>query len=162
VTRRRPVVPRRKQAGEGHSASHGGRRLPRVAGNANRVVQGGAIVVRHDARTPRVLVVRSSDELRWLFPKGHVEPGETRCETAAREAREEAGVVADHGRFVGRASYERGRRVVEISYYRLDYLGDAPADESRDTRWCTPAQARRLLSFPELVSFLDRALGLPA
>jgi 8-oxo-dGTP pyrophosphatase MutT (NUDIX family) len=130
--------------------------------NARRVYQGGAIVVKPDSRTPRVLVVRSSDSLSWLFPKGHVEAGETPREAAAREAREEAGVVGQAGRFVGRHRYERGRRLVEVSYYRLDYLGDAPADEDRDTRWCTPAEARRILSFPELVSFMDRALGVPA
>jgi 8-oxo-dGTP pyrophosphatase MutT (NUDIX family) len=124
------------------------------------VSQGGAIIVRSDTRTPRVLVVRSSDGRSWLFPKGHVEAGESSLDAAAREAVEEAGVVGEAGCFVGRDLYERGGRRVEVSYYRMDYAGDALADEDRDTRWCTPAEARRLLSFPELQRLLDRALSL--
>jgi 8-oxo-dGTP pyrophosphatase MutT (NUDIX family) len=124
------------------------------------VIQGGAVVVRGEGPRPKVLVVRSSDGDSWLFPKGHVETGETRRQAAAREAREEAGVLAAPGPLVGRNRYERGRRLVEVSYYRMDYIGDVPADEDRDTRWCTPTQARKLLSFPELASLMDRALGV--
>jgi 8-oxo-(d)GTP phosphatase len=122
------------------------------------VVQGGAIIVRSDARTPRVLVIRSSDGDSWLFPKGRVEEGESSADAAAREAIEEAGVVAEAGRFVGRDSYQRGKRRVEVRYYRMVYAGDAPADEDRDMRWCTASEAKRLLSFPELHRILDLAL----
>ena len=134
----------------------------RTMAKHGRVVQGGAIVVKRLARGPRVLVVRSSDSISWLFPKGHVENGETRRYAAVRETREEAGVVGERACFVGLARYSRGRRLIEVSYYRLEYAGDASADEEREARWCSPAQARRLLSFPELVSLLDRALDLPA
>jgi 8-oxo-dGTP pyrophosphatase MutT (NUDIX family) len=108
----------------------------------------------------RVLVVRSSDELHWLFPKGHVEHGESCEQAAAREVREEAGVVATVRGLVGRERHLRGPQRVEVSYYVLDCLGDAPADEDRETRWCTPAEARRLLSFEELKVLLDRALTM--
>jgi 8-oxo-dGTP pyrophosphatase MutT (NUDIX family) len=128
---------------------------------AGRVGQGGAIIVRSGTRTPRVLIVRSSDGQSWLFPKGHIEAGESSLDAAAREALEEAGVVAEGGGFVGRDIYERGGRRVEVSYYRMRYAGEAPADEDRDTRWCTPAEASRLLSYPELRRLLDRALSIP-
>jgi 8-oxo-dGTP pyrophosphatase MutT (NUDIX family) len=36
---------------------------------------------------------RTSGDL-WVFPKGHIEPGESVGEAAAREVREEAGVEA--------------------------------------------------------------------
>jgi 8-oxo-dGTP pyrophosphatase MutT (NUDIX family) len=39
----------------------------------NPVLQAGGIVLRRQARGSRVLVVRSSDEVHWLFPKGRVE-----------------------------------------------------------------------------------------
>jgi 8-oxo-dGTP pyrophosphatase MutT (NUDIX family) len=86
----------------------------------NPVRQAGGIVFRRLARASRVLVVRSSDELHWLFPKGHVEPGESRAQAATREVREEAGVVATVRGFVGRERYMRGPRPVEVSYYVLD------------------------------------------
>ncbi len=136
--------------------------VPTMSKRDGRLVQGGAVVIRPGGRTPRILVVRSSDGLSWLFPKGHTEPGETPAQAAARETREEAGVVGRVGAFLGRDRYLRGRRRVEVSYYRLDFLCDAPADEDRAVRWCTPTEAKRLLSFPELLSLLDRALDLPS
>ena len=39
----------------------------------NLVLQAGGIVLRRQACRSRVLVVRSSDEVHWLFPKGRVE-----------------------------------------------------------------------------------------
>jgi diadenosine hexaphosphate hydrolase (ATP-forming) len=132
-----------------------------MAKHPRRVVQGGAIVVRRRGGTRRVLLVRSSDGRSWLFPKGHVEEGETRRQAAARETREEAGVTGRPVRFVGCNRFERDRRIVEVSYYLLNYLGEVGADEYRAKRWCTPAEARRTLSFPGLVRLLDRALNPP-
>jgi diadenosine hexaphosphate hydrolase (ATP-forming) len=41
----------------------------------------------------RVLLLQRRDG-DWVFPKGHVEPGETPLQTALREVQEEAGVTA--------------------------------------------------------------------
>lgn len=49
----------------------------------------GAIVFRGDT----VLMIRVGS--RWSFPKGHVEPGETLLQAAARETREETGIEAE-------------------------------------------------------------------
>ncbi len=40
----------------------------------------------------RVLVLRRIDRAEWIFPKGHLEPGETPEEAARRETTEEAGL----------------------------------------------------------------------
>jgi 8-oxo-dGTP pyrophosphatase MutT (NUDIX family) len=122
------------------------------------ILQAGAVVVKRDGRDPRILVARSSDGESWLFPKGHVERGETHEEAAVREVREEAGVVADGGPPLGRVRYLRGTHPVEVSYFLLEYRGDADSDEDREIRWCTPSQAERLLSFPDLQRVLERAL----
>jgi 8-oxo-dGTP pyrophosphatase MutT (NUDIX family) len=121
------------------------------------VCQAGGVVVKRRGRSRRILVVRSSDGSDWLFPKGHVERGETPEEAAVREVREEAGVVAEVRAFIGRERFLRGGCTVEVSYYLLDYQGDAPCDEDREARWCTPGQARRLVSFDGLKNMLDRA-----
>ena len=58
--------------------------------------QAGSIVFRLDSREPQVLLVTARRNPRnWIFPKGHIEKGETPEEAALRETREEAGVVGD-------------------------------------------------------------------
>jgi len=121
------------------------------------IVQAGAVVVRREGRRRRVLVVRSSDGLRWLFPKGHVERGESLGRAAVRETREEAGIVGVERAFVGRARFTQAGRRVEVYYYLLEHHGEVAASEDRDIHWCTRAEARRLLSFEELRTVLDSA-----
>jgi len=117
------------------------------------------VVVRRDRGRLRVLLVRSSDGTSWLFPKGHVEAGESSRQAAAREVREEAGVVADPQAFLGRERFVQGLRTVDVAYYRLAYRGDAAASEDREVRWCTPGEAERRLSFDQLKVVLRRALS---
>ena len=51
--------------------------------------QAGAIVVRAGKTGPRILLVTARRNPRnWIFPKGHVESGETLKVAAVREARE--------------------------------------------------------------------------
>ncbi len=125
---------------------------------ARVVVQAGGIVVRRQGRRLRVLIVRSSDGLNWLFPKGHVERGETAERAAVREVREEAGVKASVVRFAGRQRYANKRRRVQVSYYVLEYRRKARAEDDREIRWCTRSEARRKLSFEGLKRILDRAV----
>src|SRR4051812_19688096 len=57
------------------------------------VAQAGGIVFDVVEGQPRILLVTARrDPSHWIFPKGHVEPGEMADETARREVREEAGV----------------------------------------------------------------------
>jgi 8-oxo-dGTP pyrophosphatase MutT (NUDIX family) len=126
------------------------------------VVQAGGVVVRTEGRKRRVLVVRSSDGLRWLFPKWHVERGESLGHAAARETREEAGIVAVERAFVGRARFTQAGRRVDVYYYLLEHHGEVAASEGRDIHWCTRGEARRLLSFEELKAVLDSAWAASA
>ena len=57
------------------------------------VPQAGAIVVRRDELGKCVLLVRAKKTPEdWVFPKGHIEKGESLEQTAVREVQEEAGV----------------------------------------------------------------------
>lgn len=41
----------------------------------------------------RILLVRGKTTGKWSFPKGHIQPGETKFECAARETFEETGLL---------------------------------------------------------------------
>jgi 8-oxo-dGTP pyrophosphatase MutT (NUDIX family) len=125
---------------------------------AGIIRRAGGVVVRRDGRRVRVLLVRSSDGMHWLFPKGHIEAGESARQAAGREVREETGVVGDVQRFLGRERYAGGPRGVEVAYYLVSWREDRDASEEREARWCTPGEASRLLSFDELKVLLWRAL----
>src|SRR5439155_23315265 len=66
------------------------------------IAQAGAITIRRQGPTPMVLLARAKkNPLEWIFPKGHIEPGETAAETAVRELQEEAGVAGEIVRSIG-------------------------------------------------------------
>ncbi len=114
----------------------------------------GGVVARLDAGRPRYLLVRARrDPTQWIFPKGHVERGETPEEAAVREVREEAGVHA-------RVLEPLDRLVVpdgDVLLFLMRYEGEAGAGEGREIAWCDPEEARRRLTFPESRQILSRA-----
>ncbi len=52
----------------------------------------GAVVIRNDNGNTKYLLIRNKRSAHWGFPKGHIEPGETKEETAIREVLEETGL----------------------------------------------------------------------
>jgi diadenosine hexaphosphate hydrolase (ATP-forming) len=114
----------------------------------------GGVVARLDAGRPRYLLVRARrDPTQWVFPKGHVEPGETSEQAAVREVREEAGVRARILEPLDRIVLPEG----EVLLYLMRYEGDAEGAEGREVVWCDPDDAHRRLRFPESRRALSRA-----
>ena len=123
-----------------------------------RIQQGGAVVYRRDDAEPRFLLVRAKrDPNVWVFPKGHVEPGERVEDTAVREAQEEAGV---RGRIVaplGALEFEALGRPLHVEYFLIEYLGETQTDEGRPLVWGTYDETRERIQFESARELLGSA-----
>jgi len=127
-----------------------------------RVRQAGAIVFRGEGDRATVLLVRSKkDPTVWVFPKGHIEDGETAEATAARETWEEAGVTGDLGRAVGAPlEFESAGSPISVQYFLLRARGDTPSPEGRDKRWLSTDEALDALVFESAREKLLEAVAL--
>jgi 8-oxo-dGTP pyrophosphatase MutT (NUDIX family) len=121
--------------------------------------QSGAIVVRLDGKKPRVLLVTAKRNPRnWIFPKGHIEKGETAQAAALREAKEEAGVV---GKLIGPAGVlEYGFMGVNarVEYFLAELTREAgPPEDGRERVWCELDEALERLSYKNTRKLLRKA-----
>jgi 8-oxo-dGTP pyrophosphatase MutT (NUDIX family) len=121
--------------------------------------QSGAIVVRLDKDEPRVLLVTGRrNPKRWIFPKGHIEKGETAEEAALREAREEAGVIAKPIGPAGVLEYRFLGAGFRVEYFLAVLKREAgPPEKGRTRDWCTLEEALELLRFKNTRKLLRKA-----
>jgi 8-oxo-dGTP pyrophosphatase MutT (NUDIX family) len=113
------------------------------------IYQSGAIVVRLDEEEPRILLVSAKrNPHNWIFPKGHIEPGETTEVAALRETREEAGVI---GKLIGPAGvleYGFLGAKARVEYFLLLFSREAgPPENGRARIWCRMDEALDRLSY---------------
>ena len=116
-------------------------------------VLAAAICYRRGGRGIEFLLVRTSDGLRWTFPKGHIQKGESPEKAAEREAKEEAGVIGK----------VRAKPVVEYSFplqdsgpsiekeqvaaFLLEVTDEIDSQErARDPTWFEPQEAKKKLA----------------
>ena len=107
---------------------------------------------------PRILLVtarRNPDN--WIFPKGHIEDGETRRDAAIREALEEAGVDGDVAAPAGSMAFEFGSSRYRVHYYVITTEDRGEEREGRRLRWCGYKQALKKLSYDETREMLRKA-----
>jgi 8-oxo-dGTP pyrophosphatase MutT (NUDIX family) len=93
----------------------------------------------------------------WIFPKGHIEDGETRRDAAIREAREEAGVDGDITASAGSMSFDFGSSRYRVHYYVVITEDRGREREGRRLRWYGYKQALRKLTYDETRQMLRRA-----
>jgi 8-oxo-dGTP pyrophosphatase MutT (NUDIX family) len=135
----------------------------------NERVRAAAVCYRQGDRGPEFLLVRTKDGSMWTFPKGHIDPSEPPNRAAAREAAEEAGVIAEARRDrLGTYSYAYCDERVSVLAYLLKVDEQlAPDEEARDPTWLSPAdakehlaQARSNWATRELWRIIEKAEGL--
>ena len=123
----------------------------------------GGIVMRLEEGSPRYLVITAKkNQDRWVFPKGHIDPGETPEIAAEREVLEEAGVEARILGSVGVTEIPRERRTICVEFFLMEYVRNQGPGEGRKQRWCTYEETLALLSFDDLCALLRRSHSLAA
>jgi 8-oxo-dGTP diphosphatase len=112
-----------------------------------------------DASALEVLICqRKPDQpmsLKWEFPGGKIEPGESPEEALARELQEELGISATIGRKVARIKHKyRNGGTIDLQFFVVDeFTGELENRIFNEVRWSS------LLSLPRY-DFLAADLGL--
>jgi 8-oxo-dGTP pyrophosphatase MutT (NUDIX family) len=148
---RRP--PRRRTKAKARTPAAGAAQ-GRPGKGQTREFSAGGVVVRDGEVVVIVPTRRAADGSRVLaLPKGHVDPGETAVEAAAREVREETGIVAEPVSELGetRYWYRRDGRTIgkSVSFFLFRHLSGDTADhddEVEEVRWITLERALEELS----------------
>lgn len=119
-------------------------------------------------RSGKVLLVRVTNlqgEVRWTFPKGHLEKGETPLKAALREVEEETGWRCRKTGLLGEVRYRfarNGRPVAKkVRWYRMEPVertGRPDAVEIMTTKWVAARAAGRYLSYPSDLKLFERYL----
>ena len=122
--------------------------------------QAGAVVYRRsDPRTFLIVRARRTPD-QWIFPKGHIEPGESAEQAALREAREEAGVLGKAIAPLSAIGFIFNGRQVHVEYFLVEALGQAAEYEPREQAWLPFDEARTRLSHADAQRLIDQAATL--
>ena len=127
---------------------------------ADAVPQAGGIAFRGRGGDLKILLVTSKKQPRfWIFPKGHVEPGETAAEAGVRETLEEAGVTGDLLGPAGTLEYDWSGKRYRVEYFLIRATSEAPASDGRTIAWLPFDEALDRLSFDDTGRLLREARG---
>src|SRR4051812_49318777 len=127
----------------------------------SRIVQAGAVAFKIVDEAVLILCVRAKKTPEdWIFPKGHIEPGETVEVAARRELEEEAGVAGESVGPIGSLDFQSGDESVTVEYYLIEFTHEVPRKEKREIRWCGYEEALALLSHHDAAELLKKALPI--
>jgi 8-oxo-dGTP diphosphatase len=118
-----------------------------------------ALILRNTESGTEVLICqRKADQpmsLKWEFPGGKIEPGETAEEALRRELDEELGISATIGKSVARIRHKyRNGGTIDLQFFMVrEFTGTIENRIFNDVRW---SPLERLMEF----DFLAADLGL--
>ncbi len=128
----------------------------------------GGIIIRknQDKYLFLLLLQKQQKGLEWVFPKGHIEQGETSYQAALREVAEETGITSlsyrgDLGKLC--FSYEETdslhKKYVDWYLFETHVSKIIPSQEESmlKGKWCSYEEAISLLTYENTLPFLHRA-----
>lgn len=110
-----------------------------------------------------LVVLRKSASGDWVFPKGHLEEGETLEDAATRELQEETGLAAEVILPLGQISYYFQSKSYLVHYFLMRITritSQWPEHQDHDAFLYPPAEALKLLTHPDNRMMLEKALTL--
>ena len=135
------------------SMAQGDGTIPQAAAVPFRTAPSGGV---------EVLLIRRRGKKKWGIPKGLVDPGNTREQTALIESTEEAGVSGEIlGPPLGEYTYEKFGGTCRVVVYALRVTGEHerfPEERSRERRWFPLDEAARAVHRQDVATFV-RGLG---
>ncbi|MCI4325608.1 MAG: NUDIX domain-containing protein [Thermoplasmata archaeon] len=126
----------------------------RIDRPARAELAAGAALVDPDRK--ELLLLHLTEEDRWCFPKGHVDPGESVETAASREVEEETGLSGiSLGPEIGQVTYrffqpKKDRSVVKTCVYFVALTTVRPVHPEPifdQARWVSFGEARSLVEF---------------
>jgi 8-oxo-dGTP diphosphatase len=120
----------------------------------------GAIIWRENSPFDlEVLVIHRPQYDDWSFPKGKVDDGESPIAAAYREVKEETGVDAVFGQYLGTTSYKVEENKKKVKYWMARAKNDpapfVPNAEVDKIEWVDSKTARHFLTHDEDRDLLD-------
>jgi 8-oxo-dGTP pyrophosphatase MutT (NUDIX family) len=119
-----------------------------------REFSAGGVCVRRMRGRDYLAAVRVKGGTVLALPKGHIDPGETSADAAAREVREEAGVTGELVEKLGDVRYwysRDGQRVMKnVAFFLFRYRSGSVADHDHEVdsaEWVPLDEAPRLLAY---------------
>ena len=140
------------------------------AWKVERLVSAGGVVVRNGPGGVEVVLCGRREPERWSLPKGTPDVGESLEETAIREVQEETGLKVAIEAPLGSITYwfvrpeDRCRCHKTVHFYLMAPQGgalDRHDPEFDVVRWFPTEEALRVITYPNEVKVVEKALTLP-
>lgn len=130
----------------------------KIFDDSNKLLKAGGIIVRNHKGTNEVLLISSADR-SWSFPKGHLEHDETLEEGAIRECKEETGLVPKIIKKLPNLEYQNAQTKdhIIVHFYLMTPVGGELTKESKDIkfRWEPIGTAPRVFDYQNLRDYIQ-------